>query len=278
MNRYLLIEGDCRKVLLYIKPESIQQIITSPPYFMIAKYGGLQGEIGSRGTLEQYIKDLTEVFQQLYRVLKPNGTFMLNIDSARREAGLLSFSAWEFIPILKQVGFQLTQTIIWVDRGRRQLFHPRLLDHHYEPIFVLAKGNDYFLHQERVWGHDEKGRYVEKQATLPQGDVWEISGCYLFQETEDEKLDTWDKSGVATFPVELVTHLIKLGSNPNDTVLDPFLGSGTVMDVAQRTTRNAIGVEINMDYCQRVMKRCFNQGNTYRYITQGELERGNAKF
>jgi len=265
MTRYLLIEGDCRKALLYVKPESIQQIITSPPYFMIAKYGGGQGEIGTRGTLEQYIKDLTEVFQQLFRVLKPNGTFMLNIDSARREAGLLPFSAWEFIPILKEIGFDLTQTIMWVDRGRRVIYNSRILNHHYEPIFILSKGNNFLFNWEAV---PEQYR----------GDVWEIQGCYLFQDTEDEKLDMWDKHGVATFPVELVTQLIRLGSNPNDTVLDPFLGSGTVMDVAQRTGRNAIGIEINMDYCERIMKRCFHQGNVYRYITLGELERGEAKF
>jgi len=268
--RYLLVQGDSKKVMPYIKTESIDQIITSPPYFMQAKYTDthLEGEIGTRGTLEQYIKDLLEVFIQAYRVLKPTGTFMLNIDPAKREEGFLSLSAWDWIPYLRQIGFKLAGTIIWVDRNRRVIYNPKILDHHFEPVFILAKGRDYTFNWEAV-------------AKLYGGDVWEISGCYLYDRKEEkweQEKDVWDRSGVATFPVELVTALMTLGSNEGETTLDFFMGSGTVMDVAQRLRRNSIGIEINRDFCGKIMERCFTQNNEYKFITQGELERGKAKL
>jgi len=257
--RYLLLQGDCRKVLLYIKPESIQLIFTSPPYFGLFQYGHLKEEVGTRGSLEQYVKDLTEVFRQCFRILKNTGLFLLNIDSAKREEGFLKFSAWDCIPILRQIGFKLVGTIIWTDKGRRELYKGNILDHKYEPIFILAKTNSYIFNKQCV----------------PEGDVWEILNPRK-NDIEEEKGDMWDRSGVATFPVELTTYVVALGSNEGDTVLDPFAGSGTVMDVCQRLKRNSIAIEINPDFCEKIMERCFNQGNAYRYVTQGELERETA--
>ena len=70
---------------------------------------------------------------------------------------------------------------------------------------------------------------------------------------------------IATFPVMLVEQLIDLYSNPNDTVLDPFAGSGTVLDVAQRMERNAIGIEINPEYCEIIMQRVFDKNPQHKY-------------
>jgi len=260
--RYCLIQGDCRRMLRYIKPESIDQIITSPPYYMQAKYGGVEGEKGTKGTLQQYIRDLLEVFIQCHRVLKPTGLFMLNIDNAKRQEGFTELSPWDWIPPLRQIGFKLIQTLIWVDRGRRELKHPKILDHHYEPIFILAKDRDYTFNWQPV-------------ASLYAGDVWEITNPRK-DDIEEGRADLWDRSGIATFAVELITQLVTLGSKAGDTILDPFLGSGTTMDVAQRLGRNCIGIEINMGYCKTIMERCFTKENHYRFITQGELERGES--
>jgi len=257
MNHYLLVQGDCRKVMLYIKDDTIQQIITSPPYFGIMRYGNVENEIGTRGTLQQYREDLTEVFHQCYRVLKPTGVFMLNIDNAKREDGFLSFSAWDMIPILRTIGFKLVSTIIWVDKGRRELYQGQILDHHYEPIFILAKTNNYTFHK----------------FDAPEGDVWEILNPRK-DDIENDKGDMYDRFGTATFPVELITYLVALGSNEGDTVLDPLAGSGTVMDVCQRLNRSSIAIEVNSAYCERIMERCFTRPNAeYRHYTQGELER-----
>jgi len=127
--RYYLFQGDCLKVLPYIKNNSIDLIITSPPYYMLKQYSGIEGEIGTKSSVEQYVRDLTRVFKHCYRVLKPNGSFYLNIDSGAREEGFPTITAWEFIPILKRIGFRLTHTIIWVNKQKRHLYKDYLLDH-----------------------------------------------------------------------------------------------------------------------------------------------------
>jgi len=260
--RYMLIQGDCRKALPYIKSETVQTVITSPPYFGMVHYSNTQieGEIGVRGTIEQYMKDLQAVFEQCYRILKPTGLLILNIDSSKREQGFSDFSAWDTIPTLRNMGFKLVGTVIWINRPNRPTYHAHLLDHVYEPIFILAKTSNYTFNK----------------FDAPEGDVWTIKGSYFsdIKKEDKEPTDLWDASGFATFPVELITYLIALGSNEGDTVLDPFAGSGTVMDVCQRLKRNSIAIEINSIFCQKIMERCFNRSDAeYRYHTQGELER-----
>jgi len=190
--------------------------------------------------------------------LKPNGLMMLNIDSGKREAGMITISAWDWIQPLRRMGFGLVQTIIWVDTNRREIRHPRLLDHHYEPIFVLAKGKEYTWNWQQI---------------LYKGDVWHIPH---YRGSQIDRGDPWDRMGIATFPVALIEQLMTLGSNGGDWTLDPFAGSGTVMDVAQRLARNNVSIEISWSFCQTIIKRCFDKHklHKYKFVTQGELERG----
>jgi len=250
--QYTLYQGDCRKILPLIHSENIDLIITSPPYWKLYEYSGVEGEIGTKGTIEEYIADMITVFKECYRTLKPNGLFMLNMDNGKRENGVISVSAWEWIKSLQEIGFNLIQTIIWTDNTRRPLYQPHLLDHHYEPIFILAKGEGYTWNWQQIANH---------------GDVWNITH---YKGYAQEKGDEWDRIGVATFPVALIEDLIKLGSNEGETVLDPFSGSGTVLDVAQRRGRNAIAIEISPSYCQTIIKRCFNKdpNHKYAFVTQ----------
>ena len=245
--QYTLYQGDCRQVLPLIRSESIDLIITSPPYWKLYQYSGTEGEIGTKGTIEEYKESLIAVFKECYRLLKPNGLMMLNLDNGKREDGVISVSSWEWIKPLQEIGFNLVQTIIWTDRTRRELFQPHLLSHHYEPIFILAKGKNY------TWNW---------QDITSKGDVWEIMHYKGYAE---EKGDEWDRIGVATFPVALIEQLITLGSKEGDQVLDPFAGSGTVLDVAQRLGRNSTAIEISPAYCQTIIKRCFDKHPNHKY-------------
>ena len=245
--QYSLYQGDCRQVLPLIRSESIDLIITSPPYWKLYQYSGTEGEIGTKGTVNEYKESLTQVLKECYRLLKPNGLMMLNLDNGKREDGKISVSSWEWIKPLQEIGFNLVQTIIWTDRTRRELFQPHLLSHHYEPIFILAKGKNY------TWNW---------QDITNKGDVWEIMHYKGYAE---DKGDEWDRIGVATFPVALIEQLITLGSKEADQVLDPFAGSGTVLDVAQRLGRNSTAIEISPAYCQTIIKRCFDKHANHKY-------------
>jgi len=251
--QYTLYQGDCRQVLPLIRDESIDLIITSPPYYKLYQYSGTGGEIGTKGTVAEYKQSLIAVFKECYRLLKPNGLMMLNLDNGKREDGVISVSSWEWIEPLQAIGFNLVQTIIWVDKTRRELFQPHLLSHHYEPIFILAKGKDY------TWSW---------QDIQNKGDVWEIMHYKGYAE---EKGDQWDRTGVASFPVALIEQLIQLASKEADQVLDPFAGSGTVLDVAQRLGRNSTAIEISPAYCQTITQRCFNKKPNHKYTFITEL-------
>jgi len=237
---FTLYQGDCRKILPMLKDESIDLIITSPPYYKVKEYGGIEGEIGVKGNVEQYQKDLLAVLKECYRLLTPQGVLCLNLDKGGE------FSVWDFIPQIKSIGFQLIDTIIWYDKTRRREAGYPHLSHSFEPIFILTKTKQFTMNK----------------ASLHQNDVWEISH---YKGVSAEKGDAWDRMTIATFPVKLVEQLMDLYSNPNDTVLDPFCGSGTVLDVAQRMERNAIGIEINPEFCEIIMQRVFDKNPNHKY-------------
>lgn len=244
---YTLYQGDCRKILPMLKSESIDLIITSPPYYKVKEYGGIEGEIGVKGNVEQYQKDLLEVLKECYRLLTPNGVLCLNLDKGGE------FSVWDFVPKIKELGFILIDTIIWYDKTRRREAGYPHLSHSYEPIFILAKTKQITMNKE----------------SLHQNDVWEI-----INPKAGQKGDAWDRMTIATFPVKLVEELMELYSNPNDIVLDPFAGSGTVLDVAQRLGRNGIAIEINPEFCQIIIERVFdkNPNNKYQFIKQNQTQ------
>jgi len=239
---FTLYQGDCQKILPTLKDETIDLIVTSPPYFKVKEYGGIEGEIGTKGNVEQYQKDLLNVFKECYRLLTPSGVLCLNLDRGGE------FSVWDFIPQLKAIGFHLIDTVIWYDRTRRRDAGYPHLSHSYEPIFILTKTKNFTLNK----------------FSLHQNDVWEITHHKGFTA---EKGDAWDRVTIATFPVELIKELVNLYSNPNDITLDPFAGSGTVMDVAQRLERNSISIEINPDYCEIIKTRCFDKHPQHKYFT-----------
>jgi len=113
--QFILYQGDCRKIMPLIPDGCIDLIITSPPYYKLKTFSNVEGEIGTKGSVSQYVRSLIQVFEECYRVLKPNGLMMLNIDSGKREAGMITISAWDWIQPLRRMGFGLVQTIIWVD-------------------------------------------------------------------------------------------------------------------------------------------------------------------
>ena len=131
------------------------------------------------------------------------------------------------------------------------------LSHSYEPIFILTKSQNFTFNK----------------FSPHQNDVWEITH---HRGVSREKGDAWDRTGVATFPVQLIKQLMTLYSEPNDTVLDPFAGSGTVLDVAQRLGRNSIAIEISEDYCQTIIQRCFDKHPLHKYVF-GKSERFNSE-
>jgi len=238
---YVIICGDCSKAIKKIKSNFIDEIITSPPYYRKKEYSNIEDEIDSGSRLD-YLDRLCRIVRQCYRVLKPTGLFCLNVDSGVREDGFITLSPWKIISeILNKSSFKLVDTLIWHNLQKRpQQSYRRCMTHVYEPIFFLAKSKSYVLNREVL-------------DVMYRRDVWRIDHRSGFVESKEP----YDRLGIATFPVDLVRLLMRLGSNHGDWILDPFLGSGTVLDVAIRERRNAIGIEINRKFCEISYDRCF---------------------
>jgi DNA modification methylase len=256
--------GDSSGVLKEIESESVNCIVTSPPYYSLRDYN-IEGQIGLEETVQKYVDSLLAVFAELYRVLKKDGLFFLNIGdtyysgkgesqgvdpkSNKRRFGLrpvdksgglgIDIQRKSIIGIPWRVALEmmtrkwiLRSPIIWhrdkalpeavVDRPRRSD----------EYIFMFAKDRKYFFNRQEI----EKQKFDE--------DVWTI------------KARPKPNGGIQTapYPDELVERCLAVGCPDKGTVLDPFVGSGTTMRVSLQEGRNAIGIDLNPDFCDYILR------------------------
>jgi len=272
-----ILHGDARKVLSQLPEESINCIITSPPYYMQRDYGTPE-QIGNESSPEEYIKNLQDVFQECYRVLAHDGTLWLNLGDKYQGNSLLGMP-WRVALSLKEQEWILRSDIIWHKPNAMpsSIKNRPTTDHEY--IFLFAKNKEYHYdidairephvtfsaeskmkggrnHFGQKGGTPEQGKNAGDsnlhdgrwdQAFHPKGrnrrTVWKIS------------LSKYRDAHFAVFPEKLVETCILAGTGDKDVVLDPFSGSGTVAVVAQRLGRNYVGIDNNEKYCEMARGR-----------------------
>lgn len=259
---WTLFCGDAVESLHNIPDESVHCIVTSPPYYSLRDYG-VDGQIGLEDTVNEYVESLCSVMDQLYRVLRKDGVLFLNLGdtyysgkgashgkdskSNKRRFGLRpvdksgglgeNLERKSIIGIPWRVAIEMTSRrwvlrspIIWHrekalpeavrDRPRRS----------YEYIFMFAKNRKYYFNRQPL---------VDKQI---DEDVWTIT-----PRPSGTELQT------APYPDELVSRCLDIGCPENGVVLDPFAGSGTTIQVALKTGRSAIGVDISEIFCKYIL-------------------------
>jgi len=260
--------GDSASVLReHVADESVQLMVTSPPYWNVRDYGH-PDQIGYGQTLEQYLEHLGEVWAEVVRTLLPDGKLALNIgniyysepDEKRRTTANLTLLLWDQLNRFDDLRFM--GTIYWVkttSRAGAVLFgsypYPSnfMISNAVEPIFVFRKPG-----ARRVPPETKEASKISKEQFREFRDaLWTINGAAS------------DKHAAA-FPVELPRRLIQMYSFVGDTVLDPFLGSGTTSRAALETDRNSVGAEINRDFLP-LMQEKIGFGSD-RLIADGEVE------
>lgn len=246
-TQHRIIIGDSRR-MIEIPDQSVHLIVTSPPYWQIKDYGS-QAQIGFDQTYEEYINNLNLVWNQCYRVLYQGCRLCINIGD--QFARSVYYGRYRVIPIRTEiikfcqaVGFDYMGAIIWQKvttcntTGGATVMgsypYPRngILKLDYEFILVFKKP-----------GNPPKVSSEQREKSKLSDDEWNtyFSGHWRFPgERQDRHL--------AMFPVELPKRLIKMFSFVGETVLDPFLGSGTTTLAAAQLMRNSIGYEINPDF------------------------------
>lgn len=239
-----VVQGDARN-LWELPDSSIDLIFTSPPYYKVKQYDENPNNIGNIGDYKGYLDSMEEAFKECFRVLKEGCFCIINISTVRDSSHVYPI-AFHFYNILTRVGFNYQENVIWeknvntndmrfgvtIQNPKPRWYYPNNI---YEYTLIFMKGDK----------NREPLDSVEKVDTswlIKQGfntDVWHIQPETQLTEYHE-----------APFPEEYAELVIKLYSSKGEIILDPFLGSGTVLLVCKNLRRNGIGYEVNPKYCE----------------------------
>ncbi len=326
-----IICGDAIETLKTLPDQSVHCCVTSPPYFGLRDYG-VDGQIGLEPTLTEWVEKMVEVFREVRRVLRDDGTLWLNLgdsyNSPNTHSGLadkvdwgigrvleakanipgttkelkpkdLLGQPWRVAFALQADGWYLRSDIIWhKPNPMPESIKDRPTKSH-EYMFLLSKSPQYYYNADAI----REKRFSDEDANSFRG------GCYVNSDIDNDtcgkrtvagnkkysfaressrplipgqktvqhrqdrqdvaycgsrnKRTVWTVairpykgSHFATYPPDLIMPCVLAGCPEGGTVLDPFAGSGTTLEVAARTGRNSIGIELNPDYIGLIEKRC----------------------
>jgi site-specific DNA-methyltransferase (adenine-specific)/site-specific DNA-methyltransferase (cytosine-N4-specific) len=255
--------GDCREKLTLIPENSVDLIVTSPPYADQRKntYGGIHPD--------DYVKWFLPISKELLRVLKPTGTFILNIKE-KVVNGERSTYVIELILEMRKQGWFWTEEFIWHKKNCYPGKWPNRFRDAWERLLQFNKSKKFNMYQEAVmipmgdWAKTRLKKLSERDKTRDNSRVGSGFGKNISNWLERDMAyptnvlhlatECSNKNHSAAFPEELPEWFIKLFTKESDTVLDPFMGSGTTVIVAKRMRRNSIGIEIVPEYFEMVQK------------------------
>ncbi len=250
-----LVLGDAVSVLASMPEDCVQTCVTSPPYWSLRDYG-IDGQVGLEESVYDFIEALADVFEEVWRVLRPDGTVWLNIGDSYTSGGRtwrapdkknraramsvrpptpdglkskdLIGVPWRLAFALQERGWYLRSEIVWSKPNCQPESVGDRPTRCHEYVFLLTKSERYYYDQDAVRGPN--GRRLRT--------VWDLS-TQSYAEANGH---------FATFPPALVEPCIRIGSAPGDLVLDPFVGSGTTALTAGKLGRRFAGIELNPDY------------------------------
>ncbi len=156
--------GDCNKVLREIPSNSVDLVITSPPYFQQREYGGGNG-IGNEKTVEEYIENIVKVFRECVRVTKKTGSIVFNLGDKYIDGNLLLVPYRFAIEVQKEKLAKLINELTWIKVNPTPKQDPRKLVSAKEPFFIFAKSNEYYFNKDAFMEYRDKYMNGRKRAT-----------------------------------------------------------------------------------------------------------------
>ena len=255
-----LLFGDCREKLKELPDNSIDLIITSPPYAdnRSNSYGGISPD--------HYVEWFMPIASELKRVLKQDGTFILNIKE-KVVHGERHTYVLDLILAMRKQGWFWTEEFMWHKKNSYPGKWPNRFRDSWERLLQFNKNRRFNMYQESVmvpmgdWAKSRLKNLSETDKIRDNSKVGSGFGKRIANWTEREMAyptnvlhmatECGNKNHSAAFPESLPEWFIKLFTQINDWVLDPFMGSGTAIMVANRLGRNAIGIEIKTEYFER---------------------------
>jgi len=268
------INGDCLTELKKIDDESVDMIITSPPYHNLRVYSNDPRDLSNCESYEEYYYLLELVIKECERVLKPGCKFIMQYEDYNYTLGRDGRMGQESITGAINDIFLNNNFTLWTKAFWRKYSAQRAM---------LAQGNLYYRNmkaRDTILAANVGFVYVYKKA----GDCELIKASDITLAEWAEWADgVWNigNSGIGhttPFAEELVERCIKLWSCPGDTILDPFAGAGTVNKVAIENHRSAIGIELNEEFYKIAKEKRFDLWNESVYETDDSIEAMKDRF
>ena len=233
-----LVLGDCIKIMSYMDDESVDLTVTSPPYDDLRGYNSNI--------------DFREVANQLYRITKPGGVVVWNVND-KIENGTKSLTSFKQCIMFNEIGFNVNDVMIWEKSNPMpQVKQPRY-NQVFEYMFIFSKGKPKTFNPIMVECKSKGKEYKSTAKKITNDKEREYKEFTINNYKVDNNI--WKMSVAqnktnhpAVFPIELPLRHIQTWTNVGDTVLDPFMGSGTTGIACRELKRNFIGIEIDAEY------------------------------
>lgn len=264
-----LVKGDCLEVMKGIENNVIDMVFTSPPYAdrRVQLYGGVHES--------KYVKWFLPIAKEIKRILKPTGSFFLNIKPHTYKGKRCLYVFDLVLALKKNVGFNFVDELCWTKNGYPGFFIGRFKNG-FEPIYHFTKGatediifnpmacstpmlhkhtlrpnkkREYSLSRSVNGMHVPQGCMKHLKKTLPSNVIHTLGDSDSYSEKFDHP---------ATFPEKLVEFFVKSYTNEGMIVLDPFMGSGTTGVVCVKLLRSFLGIEI-MDSYFKIAENMINK-------------------
>jgi site-specific DNA-methyltransferase (adenine-specific) len=267
-----LFLGDCREELKKIDANSVDLIFTSPPYADSRKktYGGINPN--------KYVEWFLPITSELLRVLKPTGTFVLNIKEKVADGERHTYVI-ELILGMRKQGWLWTEELIWHKKNCYPGKWPNRFRDAWERLLQFNKAKQFNMYQDAVmvpignWSKDRLKKLSLTDKIRDNSKVGSGFGKNISNWVEREYVyptnvlhlatECNNKNHSAAFPESLPEWFIRLFTKESDVVLDPFMGSGTTIWVAKNMKRNSIGIEIVPEYFEMIKNRIKSTKNLF---------------
>src|SRR5258708_5102609 len=254
--------GDARKMSA-LKPESLHLVLTSPPYWTLKEYRDSDGQMGHIEGYDEFLTELDKVWRHCFRALVPGGRLVCVVGDvclSRRKNG----GRHTVVPLhasiqerCRTIGFDNLSPIIWhkISNAAYEVEGSGgFLGKPFEPNAVIKNDIEFLLMERKPGGYRSPDVATRILSIISAKDhqVW-------FQQIWSDITGASTKNHPAPYPLELADRLIRMFSFVGDTVLDPFLGSGTTSAAAAKAGRNSIGLEVDDHYFQQAVRRVENE-------------------
>jgi site-specific DNA-methyltransferase (adenine-specific) len=267
--------GDATELLEEIAPNAVQLVVTSPPYWSIKDYG-CPGQIGVEDSYEEYLDRLAKVWEKCKKALSPGCRLAINIGEQYLRAK--DFGEYSIKPIPADliercidVGFKYLGGIIWRKISTTKttggcswmgsIYYPRdgYVTYEHEFVVLFKKCGKTKPSSKQL---KEESRLTKEQRSRWFRGIW------------DDIRPERQNGHMAMFPVEIPERLIRMFTFRGETVLDPFMGSGTTGVAAHRSGRNSIGMEINPSFTKEYTRKARTEGFCPRIMCSTEAVHG----